>query len=89
MSLYIMRKAYLKCQKIGGGRLEEECIVSIELADGSQALGLMDEEYFTEDGRLEVIYVGEIDEKITVILPQSLNIGESIEVNPQTIMETI
>jgi len=84
-----MRKAYLKCNKIGGGRLEEECVVSIELADGSQASGIMDEEYFTEDGKLEVIYVGEVDEKITIILPQSLNIGECIEVNSHVVTEII
>ncbi len=84
-----MRKAYLKCDKIGGGRLEEQCIVSIELADGSQASGMMDEEHFTEDGNLEVIYVGEIDEKITIILPQNPSIGECIEVNSNMITETI
>jgi len=84
-----MRKAYLKCQKIGGGRLEEECVVSIELANGSQASGIMDEEHFTEDGKLEVIYVGETDEKITVILPRSLNMGECVEVNSRIVSEII
>ncbi len=84
-----MRKAYLECQKIGGGRLEEECIVSIELADGTQTSGLMNEEYFTEDGKLEVIYLGEFDEKITVILPQSLSKGECIEVNSKLVAEII
>lgn len=84
-----MRKAYLKCDKIEGGKLEEECVVSIELANGSQVSGIIDEEYFTEDGKLEVIYVGEIDEKITIILPKNLNIGECIEVNSHMIAETI
>ena len=76
-----MRKAYLKCQKIGGGKLEEECVISIELADGSKASGIMDEEYLTEDGNLEVIYLSESDEKTTIILPQSLNQCECVEVN--------
>ena len=84
-----MRKAYLKCEKIGGGRLEEECVISVELADGTRASGLMDEEYFTEDGKLEVIYLGESDEKTTVILPKSLNQGECIEVNSQLIAEIL
>ncbi len=82
-----MKKAYLECQKIGGGKLEEECVISIELADGTQASGIMDEEYFNEEGKLEVIYLGEIDEKTTIILPRSLSKGECIEVNSHLIAE--
>ena len=53
-----MRKAYLKCDKIGGGRLEEDCVVSIELANGSKVSGVIGEEHLSEDGKLEVIYLG-------------------------------
>jgi hypothetical protein len=84
-----MRKAYLKCDKIGGGRLEEDCVVSIELANGSKVSGVIGEEHLSEDGKLEVIYLGENDDKITIILPKTLGIKECIEVNPNMIVEKI
>ena len=67
-----MRKAYLKCHKIGGDWPEGEYLVSIECADGSKETGVLDQEHFDTNGNLEVSILEERGEKTIILLPRKL-----------------